>query len=200
MDERTLIEQAGRGDAEAFEQLVVSHQRIIYNLALRMTGNREDAADLTQETFIKAWHAISLFQFDSKFTTWLCRIASNACIDFLRKQKKRRSVSLTAIDDFDESYEMAVTDSNLNPAELLDAAADREMVYAALRQLPTEYRIVLSLRAIEDMSYQEIGEALDLNPGTVKSRISRARQRLRKMILGNISAGSASDTMKGGTR
>lgn len=198
MEEKLLIEQAGKGNEEAFSQLVLQYEKQIYNLTLRMTGDRDTAFDLTQETFLKAWRAISLFQFDSKFSTWLCRIASNTCIDFLRKQKKRQTISLTAVDEDNEAYEIAVSDSSLDPARIAEAAQDREMVFQALQSLPADYRIALSLRAIEDMSYDQIAEALNLSPGTVKSRISRARERIRKLLAGNFSESSSSNKLKGG--
>lgn len=198
MEEKQLIEQAGKGNEEAFSQLVLQYEKQVYNLTLRMTGDRDTAFDLTQETFLKAWRAISLFQFDSKFSTWLCRIASNTCIDFLRKQKKRQTISLTAVDEDNEAYEIAVSDSSLDPARIAEAAQDREMVFQALQSLPADYRIALSLRAIEDMSYDQIAEALNLSPGTVKSRISRARERIRKLLAGNFSESSSSNKLKGG--
>ena len=198
MEEKQLIEQAGKGNEEAFSQLVLQYEKQIYNLTLRMTGDRDTAFDLTQETFLKAWRAISLFQFDSKFSTWLCRIASNTCIDFLRKQKKRQTISLTAVDEDNEAYEIAVSDSSLDPARIAEAAQDREMVFQALQSLPADYRIALSLRAIEDMSYDQIAVALNLSPGTVKSRISRARERIRKLLAGNFSESSSSNKLKGG--
>lgn len=200
MDERRLIEQAGRGDEDAFEQLVVTYEKMVYNLVLRMVGSREDAFDLAQETFIKAWHAISLFQFDSKFSTWLCRIASNTCIDFLRKERKRKMISLTVLDDEDSQYEIPVADSRMDPAEITQERWDRQVVYDALQSLPAEYRTVLSLRAIEDMSYEEIGDVLDLKQGTVKSRIARAREKLRRELCGNFSLNHTSDKEKGGMR
>lgn len=200
MDEKTLIVQAGQGDENAFEELVRTYEKTVYHLAFRMTGNRDDAFDLTQTTFLKAWHAISLFQFDSKFSTWLCRIASNACIDFLRKQKRWNTVSLTVPDEADQLYEIAVADERLNPAEMIEAAAQKEQVIKALNALPVDYRVALSLRAIEDMSYEEIAAALDVKTGTVKSRISRAREMLRRHFSGNLSDCSSSKQEKGGVQ
>lgn len=198
MDEKTLIERAGKGDEAAFETLVRTHEKMVYNLALRMTGSREDAFDLSQTTFLKAWHAISLFQFDSKFSTWLCRIASNTCIDFLRKEKRRGVVSLTVPDEADRLYELSVADERLNPAVIVEVTAQRDAVFQALQALPKDYRVALSLRAIEDMSYEEIAEALDVKAGTVKSRISRAREMLRQHFAGNLSEDTSSKQEKGG--
>lgn len=200
MDERTLIKQAGQGDEAAFEELVRTYEKTVYNLALRMTGNQDDAFDLAQTTFLKAWHAIGLFQFDSKFSTWLCRIASNACIDFLRKEKRRSTVSLTMPDDADQLYEVDVADERLDPAAVFAANIQREQVLEALGALPADYRVALSLRAIEDMSYEEIAAALDVKTGTVKSRISRAREMLRQHFSGNLSETFSSEQEKGGVQ
>lgn len=195
MDEKELVKQAGAGDEDAFEQLVNAHQARIYNLALRMTGDREAAFDMTQETFLKAWHAIGMFQQDSKFSTWLCRIAGNTCIDYLRRKRRQPTVSLA---DLEEGKELELPDSSLDPAVLTERAHDREAVLQALAALPVEYRRVLSLRAIEDMSYEEIGQALDMNPGTVKSRIFRAREKMRQLLTGNIFEPDTSKRKKGG--
>lgn len=200
MDERTLIRQAGQGDERAFEELVRTYEKMVYNLSFRMTGNRDDAFDMTQTTFLKAWHAISLFQFDSKFSTWLCRIASNACIDFLRKERRRNTVSLTAADEAEQSYEISVADERQNPEKLMEAEERREQVMRALQALPADYRVALSLRAIEDMSYEEIAAALDVKTGTVKSRISRAREMLRQHFSGNLSGIPSSKQEKGGVQ
>ena len=151
-DQRKLIEAAGKGDQDAFESLVKQHEKLVYNLCLRMTGDQEEAFDLSQETFIKAWHAISLFQFDSKFTTWLSRIASNTCIDYLRRQKKKQTVSLTALDDEDVSYERLIADDSMDPALLAERSADRELVQKAFQELPRDDRMILSRCDSEDMS------------------------------------------------
>jgi RNA polymerase sigma-70 factor (ECF subfamily) len=200
VDEKQLIQQAGQGDEAAFEQLVRQHQKTVYNLCLRMTGDREESFDLAQETFLKAWHAISLFQFDCKFTTWLCRIASNTCIDHLRKQRRKKQISLTQLDDEDTPYERLIADDSQDPALLAERAEDHRQVQAVFARLPEQDRLILSLRAVEDMSYQEIGEALDLKPGTVKSRIARAREKVRRSLGGNFLSEFSSDKGKGGMR
>ncbi len=193
-----MIRKAGKGDERAFEELVKQHEKLVYNLCLRMTGDREEAFDLSQETFLKAWHAISLYRNDSKFTTWLSRIASNTCIDYLRKQKRKKVISLTSADEGEQATEMDIADDSLDPAVLLEKSQDRELVQEAFRALDRDDRLILSMRAIEDMSYQEIGEALDLKPGTVKSRISRAREKIRKYLNGNFSENTSSIDRKGG--
>jgi RNA polymerase sigma-70 factor (ECF subfamily) len=200
VDEKELIRKAGQGDEEAFEQLVRQHQKMVYNLCLRMTGDREESFDLAQESFLKAWHAISLFQYDCKFTTWLCRITSNTCIDHLRKQKRKKQISLTQLDDEDTPYERLIADDSQDPALLLQRAEDHRQVQAVFARLPEQDRLILSLRAVEDMSYQEIGEALDLKPGTVRSRIARAREKVRRSLGGNFLTEFSSDKGKGGMR
>lgn len=199
MEER-LIKAAGKGDQDAFEELVKQNEKMVYNLCLRMTGDRDEAFDLSQETFIKAWHAISLFQFDSKFTTWLSRIAVNTCIDYLRKQKKKQTVSLTGLDDENIPIELAIADDSMDPAVLAQRSADRALVQEAFRALPRDDRLILSMCAIEDMSYQEIGEALNLKIGTVKSRIARAREKIRRNLGGNFPGKVSSEKGKGGAR
>ena len=200
MDEQKLIERAGKGDESAFEELVKQHEKSVYNICLRMTGDPEEAFDLSQEAFIKAWHAISLFQFDSRFTTWICRIAANTCIDYLRKQKKHKNFSLTSLDDEDNEYQRDIADSEFDPAVMAEKTADREAVQNAFRALPDQDRIILSLRAVEDMSYQEIGDALNLKPGTVKSRLARAREKIRRSFDGNFLSEFTSNEGKGGVR
>lgn len=200
MEEQELIRQAGQGDESAFEALVKAYEKPVYNLCLRMCGDRDEALDLSQDTFIKAWHAIALFQGDSKFQTWLLRIASNTCIDHLRRKKRRKTVSLTELDDENQPLERQIADYSTDPALLAEKAQDHEAVRAAMDRLPEQDRLILSLRAVEDMSYQEIGTALELPAGTVKSRISRAREKIRRQLDGNLFSFSASDQKKGGRR
>ncbi len=101
-EEQQLIRQAAEGQEQAFEQLVLRYQKGIYNLTLRMTGNQDDAYDLTQESFLRAWKSLAAFQFESSFSTWLYRIATNLCIDFLRKQKRGKVISLQMMEDESE--------------------------------------------------------------------------------------------------
>lgn len=200
MDELELIRRAGQGDESAFEQLVIAYEKPVYNLCLRMCGDRDEAFDLSQDTFIKAWHAISMFQGDSKFQTWLMRIASNTCIDHLRKKKRKNVIPMTDLDREDEPLERQIADYETDPAVLAEKAQDHEAVREAMSRLPDQDRLILSMRAIEDMSYREIGEALELQPGTVKSRISRAREKIRRSLDGNLFDFSSSKKGKGGMR
>ncbi len=200
MDEKEIIERVLAGENDAFGKLVEAYQDRVYNLALRMCGNREDAFDLAQEAFFRAWRGMSGFQFESAFSTWLFRLTTNVCLDFLRAKKRKPTVSLTTVDDSDEETQLELPDLTQNPEALLLAAEDRALVARALNELPVEYRQILTMRAINDMSYAEIGAVLKLREGTVKSRLSRARLALRNNLLqiGNKLDAKSSTPTKGG--
>ena len=190
------------GDVNAFEDLVTEHEKGVYAIAQRMTGNAEDAADMTQETFIKAYNSLSSFRGDSKFSVWLYRIATNVCLDFLRSRSRKPTVSLSVEDDDGEETQMDIADESQSPEQLLERGLTRDAVRRGLKSLSPEYRQILLLREIQGLSYEEIAEALALEVGTVKSRIFRARKRLCAFLLedGNISEFSASGKMEGGER
>ena len=183
MDEKMIIEQVLAGDSNAFGALVEIYQDRVYNLALRMCGNPDDAFDLSQEAFFRAWRGLSGFQGEAAFSTWLFRLTANVCLDWLRAKKRRPTVSLTAVDDDGEEVQMEIADPGKSPEEILEAAEDRAALAKAMNQLPVEYRQILTMRAINDMSYTEIAEALQLREGTVKSRLSRARLALRNLLV-----------------
>lgn len=184
-DEKILIGRVLEGDHEAFAELVKRHETQVYNLCLRMSGNSEDARDLSQEAFLKAWRGLRFYQFESAFSTWLYRLTSNVCIDFLRSRKRRPSVSLTV--DEEEPVEMEVEDSSPTPEEQVLHREQQYAVAKAMEQLEDEFRQVLTLRVIHDLPYEEIAEIMDLKVGTVKSRLARARMKLKKLLEdGNI--------------
>ncbi len=186
--EAAVVQKVIDGDANAFEVLVTEYEKSVYNIALRMTGNAEDAADMTQEAFIKAYNNISSFRGDSKFSVWLYRIVSNVCLDYLRSKNRRPTVSLTVEDDQGEDTEMEIADNSDTPEEMLERSLTRDSVRRGLNALPPDYRQILLLREIQGMSYDEIAEALSLEAGTVKSRIFRARKKLCAFLIqdGNI--------------
>ena len=165
-----------------------------------MTGNSEDASDMTQEAFIKAFNSLQSFRGDSKFSVWLYRIVSNVCLDFLRSRNRRPTVSLSVEDDDGEDTQLDVADESQSPELLLDRKLTRESVRRGLDSLPPDYRQILLLREIQGFSYEEISKALHLEVGTVKSRIFRARKRLCSFLIndGNIPEFSSSGKMKGG--
>lgn len=183
MEDRELIAKAQKGDDSAFEAMVLKYQQRVYNLCLRMTCNEEDAYDLSQEAFLKAWRGLETFQFESAFSTWLYRLTSNACLDFLRAQKRRPTVSLTAEDDDGENVQLDIADPAPNPEQAALAAEDREMLKTALDSLDDEAREIITLRVIDDLSYDQIADVLGVKEGTVKSRLSRAREKLKKKLL-----------------
>ena len=183
MTEQELVARARRGDESAFEALVTENEKRIYNLCRRLTGNQEDAAELTQEAFLNAWRGLGRFQGESSFSTWLYRLASNACIDFLRKEKRRQSLSMTvSLDDEEEARQVELPDERYAPEGALERAEARRAVAEGLERLTLEHRQVLVMREIHGLSYAEIGQVLGLEEGTVKSRIARARGALRKVL------------------
>ena len=192
--EAAIVRKVLGGDANAFETLVLEYEKNVYNIALRMTGNSEDAADMTQEAFIKAYNSLQSFRGDSKFSVWLYRIVSNVCLDFLRSKNRRPTVSLSVEDDDGEDTQLDVADESQSPELLLDRKLTRESVRRGLDSLPPDYRQILLLREIQGLSYDEIAQALGLEVGTVKSRIFRARKRLCTFLIGdgNISDFSSS--------
>ena len=198
--EAAIVRKVLGGGANAFETLVLEYEKNVYNIALRMTGNSEDAADMTQEAFIKAYNSLQSFRGDSKFSVWLYRIVSNVCLDFLRSKNRRPTVSLSVEDDDGEDAQLDVADESQSPELLLDRKLTRDSVRRGLDSLPPDYRQILLLREIQGLSYDEIAQALSLEVGTVKSRIFRARKRLCTFLIddGNISDFSSSGKMKGG--
>ena len=198
MTEQELVLQAKAGDAAAFEQLMLASQDRVYTLCLRMTGDREDALDLAQETFLNAWRGLPSFQGNSSFSTWVYRLASNACIDFLRKRKRRQQGESPHSLDDEEAPLPEPADPRGSPEEELERRELRRAVERGLQALPDHHRQVLVMRELSGMSYQEIGAVLDLDLGTVKSRIARARLALKKFLVqeGNFSPETPSKQTK----
>ncbi len=186
--EAAVIQAVLGGDVNAFEKLVKEYEKNVYNLALRMTGNSEDAADMSQEAFIKAYNSITSFRGDSKFSVWLYRIVSNVCLDFLRSRNRKQTVSLSAENDDGEDVELDIADETQSPELLLDRSMTRDAVRRGLAALPPDHREILLLREIQGLSYEEIADVLGLEEGTVKSRIFRARKKLCSFLIkdGNI--------------
>ena len=191
--EAMIVRKVLQGDVNAFEKLVTEYERAVYAIAQRMTGNAEDAADMTQETFIKAYNSLSSFRGDSKFSVWLYRIATNVCLP---------TVSLSMEDDDGEEGELDIADESQSPERLLERGLTRDAVRRGLNALSPEYRQILLLREIQGLSYEEIADVLTLEVGTVKSRIFRARKRLCAFLLadGNIPDFAPSGNMKGGEK
>ena len=196
--EKDIIERVLGGDVNAFEELVWRYEKTVYNLALRMVSDREDACDMTQEAFIKAYNSLSSFRGDSRFSVWLYRITTNVCLDFLRSKKRRPQVSLTIGDD--EDVQLDIPDPSAEPEGQLIKKLGMQSLSEGLKLLPDKQRQILVMRELGGMSYADIGAALSLEEGTVKSRIFRARKKLCAYLIesGNIPDGLASKEMKGG--
>ena len=181
--EQELTVRARAGDAAAFEQLLLANQDRVFSLALRMVGSREEAEDLAQEAFLKAWSGLAGFQGDSSFSTWVYRLTTNVCIDFLRKQKRRRDIEPVASLDDADSGRPEPADLSQDPHRHVERAERSQALQRGLAALPEHQRQILVMRELSGLSYQEIGAALSLDPGTVKSRLARARLALRKILL-----------------
>jgi len=194
MTELELIVLAKAGDHNAFEQLVRDNEKRIYNLILRMVGNPEDALDLSQDTFLKAWNGLPSFKGDSTFSTWVYRLASNTCLDFLRRKKRQQERVGTTLSLDDEDAPPPPSDEHTQPEVQLERTERSLALKRALYTLPEHHRQILILRELSGLSYQEISDTLDLDIGTVKSRLTRARLSLRKILLedGNFFSPSSS--------
>ena len=180
-DESDLVRRAQRADLSAFNQLVVRYQDLAYNVAYRLLGDAEPAADATQDAFISAYAAISRFRGGS-FRSWLLRIVTNACYDLLRTRRRRPTTSLDAMLEADSATPAHFPD----PGETPEGAALRHevsrQIQAALLSLPADQRVAVVLSDVQGLSYDEIAQATSASLGTVKSRLSRGRAHLRALL------------------
>jgi RNA polymerase sigma-70 factor (ECF subfamily) len=177
MEEKELIRLSQSGNGEAFGQLVERYKTKVFSLAYGVTRDRAAADDLAQEIFIKAYFALPKFKFQSEFGTWLYRVTMNHIKDFLRKNRSRQKevsledISERAVATEDQSYEADET-----------AERRRTIVQAALKRLPEKHQVILALRDMQGLSYEEISRILGISPGTVDSRLHRARKKLREKL------------------
>ena len=183
MDETYLIQQAKQGDVSAYNTLVLHYQDAVYNVAYRIMGEPGAAADASQEAFISAYKALSRFRGGS-FKSWLMRIVTNACYDELRRRKRRPQSSLDQIVETYESSPLLVSEGELGPEESRQWAEVIEAIGQCLEELPNEQRVATVLRDVEGYDYGEIAEIMASTLGTVKSRLSRARAKLRDCLQG----------------
>ncbi len=191
-DDRGLVDQARMGDTKAFEALVRRYQRWVFTLALRMVGDRAEAEDLAQEIFLKAYRGLSGFKGTSRFSTWLYSIASHHCLNSLAA-RRRRPVSASGgatgsrgtVDD-----PATAVDRLANGGPRADAILEREelarIVQAELRNLRRDHRLILILRDIQGLSYEEIAETLRVELGTVRSRLHRARMEMKARLIPHV--------------
>lgn len=199
-EEYAVIEHVRAGDTDAFEALVTAYQKQIYNLTLRYVSSSEDAADLTQESFLRAFRSLESFRGDSRFSVWMYRLTTNVCIDFLRSRGRGTASSLTVENDDEELEELELPDQRFDPQKELERRELRRAVQAGLESLSEDAREIVILRELEGLSYAEIGERLGLEAGTVKSRLFRARKALCGYLIesGNIPDGFPSKQKKSG--
>ena len=170
-DQENIIARARRGDAGAFEQLVETYREQVYRIALRMCGNAADADEAAQEAFLAAWKGLPNFRGDSQFSTWLYQLTTHAAIDLMRRQIATEDIT-----------EVSAPDPAPGPQQQAERRETQEAVRDAILQLTPEYRQIVVLRFLEDLSYEEIGAALKLPSGTVKSRLNRAKAQLKDIL------------------
>ncbi len=184
--DQRLVQLARRGDQKAFEELLNQYRNLVYHVMYRMVQNPQEAEDLTQEAFMKAFHAIHSFNETFAFSTWLMKIATNNCIDFLRKKKLKTFSIDQPIQYKDEKIRVDLPDKEPTPEKRLLEQERKRLLQEAIESLPTLYRTVILLRHQEEKSYEEIAELLNIPIGTVKARLFRAREMLNKIIKDKI--------------
>jgi RNA polymerase sigma factor (sigma-70 family) len=184
MDESYLIKQAQQGDVSAYNTLVLHYQDIVFSVAYRVIGESDAAADATQEAFISAYKAISRFR-GGNFKAWLLRIVTNACYDELRRRKRRPQTSLDEIVEAHESSPLLVSERSPGPEEQQLTRELARAIQRCLEDLPEEQRTAAVLRDVQGFDYSEIAKIMSTSLGTVKSRLSRARAKLRDCLQGS---------------
>jgi RNA polymerase sigma-70 factor (ECF subfamily) len=183
MDEQALIGSARKGDARAFNQLVLHYQSMAYNVAYRILSDPDAAADATQDAFVSAFKAMRKFRGGS-FKAWLLRIVTNACYDQLRAKQRRPTSSLDNLPiEVDHTYYLQ--DPAEQPDEFVERRELNALIQAGISALPPEQRVVLVLSDVQGMSYQEVSEITGVSLGTVKSRLSRGRAKVRDYLVQN---------------
>ena len=188
IDDTVLVRQCQNGDTAAMQRLIVKYQDRIYNVIFKICANKEDAAELTQETFVKFIEKINTFRMQSAFYTWLFRIAVNLSLNFCRRRFKVPMQSIDAAMSPEEENARAhlvsylADESEIDPAAVAQNKEVGEIIEKALARLEDKQRAAVVLRDIEGMAYSEIAEALEVELGTVKSRLSRGRESLREIL------------------
>ena len=177
-EEDNLVQKAREGDTRAFAELVRAHQQFAYHVALRALNNTQDAEDIVQEAFVKAWESLTSFRHDSRFRTWLYRIVMNLCYNQLPRLRK----DINALDQDSIHLELSDTNLDMDPVLRLEGKETLTFIQQQIKYLPDQYRIMLLLRYQQGCSYAEISEILDVPLGTVKTGIFRARERLKDAV------------------
>jgi len=183
MDEESLIADAQKGKVDAFNELVLTYQQQVYNLAYRIMGDPASAADATQDAFISAYQSLSRFRGGS-FKSYLLRIVTNRCYDELRRRKRRPATSFEDV-EIDEDANPMLVNGGENPEEYAERQEMARVLQAGIEALPPDQRIALVLSDVQGMSYEEIAEVMEIALGTVKSRLARGRSKLRDYLRAN---------------
>src|SRR6266478_3537256 len=181
-EDPALVRAAQSGDMAAFEELVARHRDKIYARALSMMRNEEDAIDLSQEAWVKAWQRLRQFQGEASFGTWMTRIVINLCLDQLRKQKRQRTESIEEMSEESGGVERHMPVVTINPTAGLERQELRQRIDRALNQLSYEHRTVLVLHEFEEMEYKQIAKTMECSIGTVMSRLFYARRKLAALL------------------
>ena len=183
-DDEVLIRKAQQGDRSAFDLLVSKHEKRAYQYAFRLTSNQDDASDIVADAFVRVYNALQNFKGNSAFTTWLFRILTNCYLDQRKKEKNKQHLSLEGIMQTETGeMERQIEDESDGPEEKLERNAREESIRNAIRQLPDYQQAMLVMYHVENLSYEEMAESLDLPLGTVKSRLNRARLSLRELLI-----------------
>jgi RNA polymerase sigma-70 factor (ECF subfamily) len=182
-EELRIIKQVLNGNRNAFEELFLSCQKNVYNLALKMTGCEEDALDISQEAFLKAYCQLKGFRAESRFSVWMYRLTYNLCVDFLRKKARDSTVPLSYQDDDGDVHDLEIPDTRNLPENNILQRERREVIAGSIAELDQNHREILVMREITGMSYYEMAKALNINEGTVKSRLARARKSLVSILV-----------------
>lgn len=183
LEEKQLIERSRRGDVAAFDKLVRRYERTVYNVAYRLSGSHDDASDIAQEAFVRAWNNLKSFRGEAQFSTWIHRIVTNV---FLDDRKKKRSRPTTSLDESMELDENTVTrqfeDASPGPEALMEGEERRMILEKAIHTLPEAQRVMIVMYHNQGLAYEEIADLTQLPIGTVKSRLNRARLALRDRL------------------
>jgi RNA polymerase sigma-70 factor (ECF subfamily) len=184
LPDEELVRAFLEGDREAFEELVRRYHPVVLNMACRLLGNRNDAADVCQEVFILLLRKLGSFRGEAKFSTWLYRVSLNACHDHARRARRHVSLSESPGEDMPEMEQLLPDEGLEGPEESMEREEVRRKVQEAIRRLPPKFKEVIYLHDISGCNYKEVAEILDINLGTVKSRLNRARARLAGELEG----------------
>lgn len=185
-NELWLIKQSQKGNVDAFEELIKDYKKVAYNIALRVLRNKEDAEDISQEALLKVFKNIGSFNMQSTFKVWMYRIVVNTCLDFKRKKKVETYSIDEKLQTEDSELTKEISDNTNNPDVILGKKLESKMLSDAVNELEEDFRIAIVLRDLQGFSYKEIAAMLSCSEGTVKSRINRARKKLKDILTAKL--------------